>query len=80
MREHDAVVRFLFEGISDVQFEGFNAQNVLSSLNLSLVENAESEEELLRVELEHCYIFSAGFTARKASVLDIVPYVLARDA
>lgn len=80
LQEHDAIVRFLFEDVFDVQLEGFNSQNVLSSLNLSLTQNAERQGDVLEVELEHCYIFCAEFKARKASVLDIVPYVPPRDA
>ena len=34
--EHDSVVSFLFEDIFDLELEGFNHQNVLSSLNFTM--------------------------------------------
>lgn len=72
---NDSVVHFLFEDIFDFELEGFNNQNVLSSLNLSLVEDPRGVGQVLHVELEHCYLFSSGFDARKAKVLGIEPYV-----
>jgi hypothetical protein len=67
LRESDCVVHFRFEGVSDVKLEGFNQQNVLTALNLSM------EADLLSVELEHCFEFSGVFRARKASVVGIKP-------
>jgi hypothetical protein len=54
--EHDSVVRFLFEDIYDLELEGFNQQNVLSSLNLTIIDEPQNEQAL-HVELEHCYVF-----------------------
>ena len=71
---NDSVVHFLFEDIFDFELEGFNQQNVLSSLNLSLVNDPRGNGQALHVELEHCYLFSGEFSARKAKVLSIVPY------
>ena len=73
--EKDAVVHFLFEGVFDFELEGFNHQNVLSSLNLSLITGSHKSEQPLHVELEHCYLFSSEFSARKAKVLNVIPYV-----
>lgn len=73
--ENDAVVHFLFEDVFDFELEGFNQQNVLTSLNLSLVTGSPESEQALHVELEHCYLFSGEFSARKAKVLKVVPYV-----
>jgi len=72
--EHDSVVRFLFEDIFNLELEGFNQQNVLSSLNLTLIEEPQ-KKQALHVELEHCYVFSAEFTARRARILGVQPYV-----
>lgn len=72
---HDSVVRFLFEDIFDLELEGFNQQNVLSSLNLSLAENPVGGGHALHVELEHCYLFCGKFSARKARIMGIAPYV-----
>lgn len=73
-QNNDSVVRFLFEDIFDLEIEGFNQQNVLSALNLSLIQNPPGCTAL-RVELEHCYLFAAEFSARKAKILGIEPYV-----
>ena len=73
-QNHDSVVHFLFEDIFDLEIEGFNQQNVLSSLNLSLLENPPGRNAI-RVELEHCYLFAGAFSARKAKILGIAPYV-----
>lgn len=61
----DSVVHFLFEGVSDVELEGFNQQNVLSALNISIV------SDLINVELEHCYQFCGAFKARKGRILGV---------
>lgn len=73
-QNHDSVVHFLFEDIFDLEIEGFNQQNVLSSLNLALMDSP-SGLTALRVELEHCYLFAGEFSAGKAKVLGIEPYV-----
>ncbi len=71
---NDSVVQFLFEDIFDFELEGFNHQNVLSSLDLSFVEDPRGSGQVLHVELEHCYQFSSEFSARKAKILGVVPY------
>lgn len=71
---NDSVVRFLFEDIFDLELEGFNQQNVLSSLNLSLTEDPQGDGHALHVELEHCYLFSGKFSARKAKIMGVAPY------
>lgn len=38
-QRNDSVVQFLFEDIFDFELVGFNQQNVLPSLNLSLIEH-----------------------------------------
>jgi hypothetical protein len=71
----EAVFHFRFEGVSEVRIEGFNNQNVLSSLNLELVSHPrDANRQVLHVELEHCYEFEASFTAERARVLSITPY------
>jgi hypothetical protein len=72
---NDSVVQFLFEDIFDFELEGFNQQNVLTSLNVSLIEDPRGGGQALHVELEHCYLFSAELSARKAKVLGVIPYV-----
>lgn len=76
---NDSVVQFLFEDIFDFELEGFNQQNVLSSLNLSLIEDPKGGAQALHVELEHCYLFSGKFSARKAKILGVAPYVAPSD-
>lgn len=76
---NDSVVRFLFEDIFDFELEGFNQQNVLSSLNLSFIEDPRDGGQALHVELEHCYQFSGEFSARKAKTLGVAPYVAASN-
>ena len=73
--ERDSLVKFLFEDIFDFELEGFNQQNVISSLNLSLIKEPHKNENSLHVEFEHCYLFSSVFSARKAKVINVVPYV-----
>lgn len=74
-QQGDSVVHFLFEDIFDLEIEGFNQQNVLSSLSLTLVPDPQRNAQALHVELEHCYLFSGEFSARRAKILDVVPYV-----
>lgn len=72
----DAVFQLRFEGVFNVQIEGFNNQNVLSAMNLELVAHPrEAGRQVLKVELEHCYQFEGSFTAQKARVVSITPYV-----
>ncbi|WP_081497263.1 Imm50 family immunity protein [Acidovorax sp. CF316] len=65
---NDSVVHFRFEDVSEFELEGFNQQNVLSSLNLSI------DADLLHVEFEHCYQFSGEFRARKGMVMEVTPF------
>ena len=71
----DAVLHFQFEGISEVHVEGFNGQNVISSLNLELAQAQDKQAQtVIKVELEHCYLFEASFTAQRAQLISITPY------
>lgn len=74
-KQADSVVQFMFEDIFDLELEGFNQQNVLSSLNLTLLPEPQRNGPALHVELEHCYLFSGEFSARQARILDVIPYV-----
>ena len=74
-QEHDSVVHFLFEQVTDVEIDGLNHQNVLSSLDLEIMKNDESKSPFLCVELVHCYGLSGSFKALQASVISVVPYV-----
>ena len=76
---HDSVVHFRFEDVYDVEFDGFNHQNVLSSLNLSLVFDSKESKNRLHVELEHCYGLSGSFSAHRAMILSVVPFVRKSD-
>ena len=74
-RVGDSLIHFQFEGIFDLQLEGFNNQNVLSSLNLEIIVDSRlPRRQALKVELEHCYEFDATFVARVARILSITPY------
>jgi hypothetical protein len=72
--ECDSLVHFLFEEVTDVEFDGLNHQNVLSGLNFDLEPAEEGKIPLLSVELGHCYGLSGGFKARRARVLSVTPY------
>lgn len=71
----EAIFHFRFEGISDLELEGFNNQNVLTAMNLEIVDPMDrSGRAALRVELEQCYEFQASFVAQKACVVAITPH------
>lgn len=70
VRHSNAVVSFRFEDVFDLALEGFNGQNVLTSLDLSLIEDA-TRGSVLCVEFEPCYLFDGEFKARRARVLGI---------
>ena len=71
----DAVIHFQFEGVYDLMIEGFNNQNVLSSMNFQLIENSRGLGGCaIGVELEHCYEFEANFKCRTARIQSITPY------
>jgi hypothetical protein len=70
--EHQSLVHFLFEQVSDFQLDGLNHQNVLSGLEFNLL--GEPKPPLLMVELSHCYGLSGSFKASKAKVLSVTPY------
>lgn len=72
--ENDSVVHFLFEEVTDVEFDGFNHQNVLDCLEFALVQTKENTTNL-DVELVHCYGLSGGFKALRARVLSVTPYL-----
>ena len=74
-QNHDSIVHFQFNDIFDFELEGFNHQNVLSSLNLSLIDDADGGGQALHVELEHCYLFFGKFSARKSKVISVTPYI-----
>jgi len=78
-QENDSVVHFQFEDVFNFELEGFNHQNVLSSLNLALANESPSGARALHVELEHCYQFCGEFSARKARILKVVPYGQGED-
>ncbi len=77
--EHDSVVHFLFEDIFNLELEGFNHQNVLSSLNLTLIDEPQ-KKQAIHVELEHCYVFAGEFSACRARILGVQPYVKPPEA
>lgn len=70
--EHDSVVHFVFEQVSELELDGMNHQNVISSLDLELL--GEGEDRELVVNLEHCYGLSGTFRARKAKVVSVEPF------
>jgi hypothetical protein len=72
--EHQSLVHFLFEQVTDLQLDGLNHQNVLFGLNFSLPIGKEPDASLLGVELEYCYGLSGGFKAARARVLSVEPY------
>jgi hypothetical protein len=71
--ENDSIVSFRFEEVTDVEFEGFNRQNVLDYLEFALVQTDENPTKL-GVELVHCYGLSGGFKALRARVVSVSPY------
>ena len=72
---NDSVVRLMFEDVFDCILEGFNHQNVLSSLNLSIIDDPTTTTRAIHVELEHCYLFSGELSARRAKVLEVTPFI-----
>jgi len=72
--ESDSLVHFLFEEVTDVEFDGLNHQNVLSGLNFELEATGDGDASLLSVELCHCYGLSGSFKARRATVLRVAPF------
>jgi hypothetical protein len=62
----DSVVHFLFEDVTDVEFDGLDHQNVLSGMDFDLVLLADGKTPLRSVELNHCPGLSAGFKAARA--------------
>jgi hypothetical protein len=77
-QEHDSVVHFLFEEVSELELDGLNHQNVLSALDFEVSTDNKSGAQLIAVELSHCYGLSGAFKALRASVVSVVPY--AREA
>ncbi len=74
-QQGDALFHFRFEGVRDLQIEGFNGQNVLTALNLELATSPDKPgKNVLKVELEHCFEFEASFTAERARLISITPY------
>lgn len=68
VRTNDSVVHFWFEDVSEFELEGFNQQNVLTALNISL------DAQALHIEFEHCYKFEGKFRAQKGIVMDVKPF------
>ena len=79
-QEHDSIVHFLFEQVSDLELDGLNNQNVLSSLDFKVFKDLDTGLSLLSVELSHCYGLSGGFKALQASVVSVKPYARQPDA
>ena len=73
--ESDSVVHFLFEEVTDMEFDGLNHQNVLSGLDFEVLLGEDGKTQLLAVELNHCYGLSGGFKAARASVISVTPFV-----
>lgn len=73
-QEHDSVVHFLFEEVSELELDGLNHQNVLSSLDFQISTDNKSGSQSLVVELSHCYGLSGTFKAVRSSVVSVVPY------
>jgi hypothetical protein len=69
VQSREALVHFRFEGISDLNLEGFNKQNVITALHIA---EAEGSEEL-DIEFEHCYQFACSFKARSGKVVQLRP-------
>ena len=66
-----SLIHLRFEGVSDLDVDGLNHQNVIERLVITATEN--SAEASLQIELEHCYGLSGKFSARKAKVLSVRP-------
>lgn len=76
----DSVVHLVFDDVFDIDLEGFNQQNVITELHVSVIPAADGKPEALHVELEHCYMFSCEFKALRGRVASVVPYVDQRDS
>lgn len=73
--EADSLVHFLFEEVTEVEFDELNHQNVLSGLDFELETTKGDEPPLLSVELCHCYGLSGSFKAKRATVVCVAPFV-----
>lgn len=69
-----SIVHFRFEEVTDVEFDGFNHQNVLDCLEFTLVQTKE-KMTTLGVELVHCFGLSGGFKALRARIVSVSPYL-----
>lgn len=68
------LVHFIFERVYDVELEGLNHQNVLSSLEFALADDPEGTgPKGLSIELVDCFGLAGGFKARSAAVHSIRP-------
>ncbi len=72
--EADSLVHFLFEEVTEVEFDDLNHQNVVSSLDFELETIDAGDAQLLSVELCHCYGLSGSFKARRATVVRVDPF------
>lgn len=72
--EADSLVHFLFEEVTEVEFDNLNHQNVVSSLDFELETIGAGDAQLLSVELCHCYGLSGRFKARRATVVRVDPF------
>ena len=72
--EQQHIVHFLFEYVTDLELDGLNHQNVLSGLDFTLVKDGNSSNNILSIELVHCYGLSGSFKARQAKIQAVTPY------
>jgi hypothetical protein len=65
-----SLIHLRFEGVSNLDVNGLNHQNVINRLVVTATSN--DLQAPLHVELEHCYGLSGKFSARRAKVLSVI--------
>ncbi|MBK8812704.1 MAG: hypothetical protein IPN69_18505 [Acidobacteria bacterium] len=73
--ESHAFVEFRFSKVSDLEIVGFNYQNVLQSLEITEVVEAETEKPKYEISFEGIFGVSARFYCEEISIESVEPYV-----
>lgn len=72
--KNHTLVTLRFSGLSVLQIEDFNGQNVLSDLEIDTIDSAENEGRLIGVTMPGLYGMGASFECTACEVIDVQPY------
>ncbi len=67
------LVHFRFDYVDKLEIDGFNHQNVISSLEIEALPKNDKGYLPLAVVIEHCYGISAEFTALLGAIISVTP-------